>query len=428
MSHEPFSPGLEDEEGDAASACGSVVINLHEPHDPCVVHISAEDHDPYAHHFSDDHTYSDCGSGTNTVPSPRMPASPLYSGDWQHRRSATAEHHPRRQHHVHDRSRTADLSPQGHTASVNPLGRGWWLSSLRDRSQQIDSHILEEMIERAHAKPGDMEEEREGTQHSLSPGNSPRRSEAGAMDAASNHSSEDDCAMCLCPLEEGVCTITPCNHKFHTECMFEFFTKCSVKSCIMCRGEVETLVKDDGTVVTHAELKRLFRVECYGMRFRRTPWQGDGPEVTSFFTVPSHVRGLPCAATDEGSRKVTIPTVVLELVDSDGNLSTNHGDVFCSVLHSSATGTISPDSVMFSNGVAVFTQLECEYKPDKSRPNLLAIKFQVECPNAMAHHKAVYAGVRTKITTTNDRTRKILIAVVIVLILLVVTSLAVFFA
>eukprot|EP01064_Diplonema_japonicum_P027350 TRINITY_DN3939_c0_g1_i1.p1 TRINITY_DN3939_c0_g1~~TRINITY_DN3939_c0_g1_i1.p1 ORF type:complete len:441 (+),score=135.46 TRINITY_DN3939_c0_g1_i1:37-1359(+) len=438
MSNEPYTPGLEG--GSDGSQCNSVVIHPHEPDNLNIPttdadwrlpdHDSGQDHDPYAFQYDvhDEHSYSDAGSSVCRMPpAPPAPASPLYCREWQHRRSATAERVTTRALRVHDRSLTADLSPSGHE-SVNPLGRGWWLSN--QQGQPIDSHILEEMIERAHNKPGDPEDP-PGSPWS---GNTPRISE-GLMEEASRHSSasasaaaadDDDCAMCLCPLTEDVCTLNPCGHRFHTECMFEFFSKCSVKGCIICRGDVDSLVKDNGEVVGLAELKRLFKVECFGLRFRTTPFTGEEGTVSSFFTVPSHVKALTCTSTDNGQRKVKIPAVVLELVDSDGNLSTDHGDVFLSVLHSSATGTIAPDSVMFERGVAVFKELECEYKPDKTRPNLLAIKFQVEAPTAMAHHKALYAGVKTTVGWEVKRGHKICLSIIIVLIILVSVSVAVY--
>eukprot|EP01059_Diplonema_ambulator_P000666 TRINITY_DN10545_c0_g3_i1.p1 TRINITY_DN10545_c0_g3~~TRINITY_DN10545_c0_g3_i1.p1 ORF type:complete len:280 (+),score=70.80 TRINITY_DN10545_c0_g3_i1:47-886(+) len=250
--------------------------------------------------------------------------------------------------------------------------------------------------------------------------------------APTEHAEDDGCAICLCPLEEGVCTITPCNHKFHADCMFEFFEKCGVKSCIMCRGEVETLVKDDGTVVPHEELRKLFKVECYGVRFRSTPFpiprqeeeaSADAPygsEIMSFFVAPSQVKTVGYSSRRGGYRKITIPPVVLELVDSDGNLSTNHGDVTCSVLHSSATGTISPDTVVFSNGVAYFDQLECKYKPEETRPNIVALQFVVQTPEDKVQKARIYAGVRT--VQESEFTMRLIITLAILLVLVVVVS------
>ena len=203
---------------------------------------------------------------------------------------------------------------------------------------------------------------------------------------------------------DDVCVVQPCGHAYHTTCMFTFFSKCCVRECPMCRGPIDALEKKSTAEKwDRSMLNKMFKLPSVSMRFRQPltaePAAGEERPTPSFFTAPSQVRDLPHeeykdAETGTRIRKVAVPPVVIELLDSDGNLQTEHDTVVVTVLHSSSAGTISPDSTVFKNGVAIFTDLSVGYSPDKARPNLVAIKFTAQAAGSVVNNKSLYVGVR----------------------------------
>ena len=217
----------------------------------------------------------------------------------------------------------------------------------------------------------------------------------------------DCCAMCLCDLDSDICTLQPCGHRFHSACMETYFEKCWVKGCPMCRGDIEYLEDESGVKQTQAQLKNKFKSPCFGIRFRRTPFQSEGSreEVQSFFTYASQIQQVAYTEqqTESGlTYNIKVPKIIIELVDSDGCVQTDHDNCNIYMLHSSTTGSITPDLVPFCQGIAEL-DLSCVYKPDSVRPDLLALKFLAQSPGTLVHHKALYAGVRA--VSADDRRR-----------------------
>ena len=281
----------------------------------------------------------------------------------------------------------------------------------------------------------------------------PRRSKTLSQDLT-EAPEEECCVMCLLPLsggaeeeeeeeaEEGgeggsgsedeICIVRPCGHQYHTSCMFTFFSKCSTRDCPMCRGAIDGLEKCDGTFIERLELNSMFKVPCVSIRFRQvlptisaahseassrqgtpspsgttspspltpTPRRPSLPSdrTRSFFTQNSQVKDVFHESFKDARgvemRKVALPSVVIELLDSEGQVQIHHDPVSISVIHSSAAGTIQPNTAAFECGVAVLEGLEIEYTPDQTRPSLLAVQFKAQSVGQLVHNKSLYVGVR----------------------------------
>eukprot|EP01065_Artemidia_motanka_P011653 TRINITY_DN1631_c1_g2_i1.p1 TRINITY_DN1631_c1_g2~~TRINITY_DN1631_c1_g2_i1.p1 ORF type:complete len:376 (+),score=122.89 TRINITY_DN1631_c1_g2_i1:58-1185(+) len=228
--------------------------------------------------------------------------------------------------------------------------------------------------------------------------------------------SEDCCVICFEQKSaSATCACQPCGHEYHADCMAEFFQRCYVRECPICRAPIEKLRYQDGAVVSASELRERFRQDCFAIRFRKEPLQlssGDdgepfGAEQHSFFTCPEEIRSavIDCVKDEGGGyvHRVTVPFVCIELLDSDGNpqRGVEGDDVVICVVHSSQNGTITPDTAMIRDGVAVFEQLHFEAKMDPASSHgdlteLLALKFYAQAPSLLVHRKAVYAGLYLK--------------------------------
>ncbi|KAJ9453174.1 hypothetical protein DIPPA_30655 [Diplonema papillatum] len=385
-------------------------------------HVSFDDsHDPFASHPS--HS-----------PNAETHSSSVGGPTHEPRRVARGRTIPQLRH---VRTRSEDEVPARHNAS--PFSPFTWFGAA-----PVSHNVLEEMVEAAcsvnkNRAPDAMSPPRahasspfhsintqsnnmamDGSSHTASPrfrrsslatnleqshrtdlGTPPVVPAATPLDASYRTATSDEeaCPLCLCDLDsEPKCTIKPCGHVYHTECMFTCFSKCSITDCPLCRGTIDSLTKDTGETLDATELRRLFIVPSFSVRFRTSPVPVDGLRE-SFFKRASQVKPLAYTtasnADKEVVRRLKIPTVVLELLDSEGNLQKEHDTAVVQVVHSSADGTIDPDTTTFQNGIAVFNQLTCDYKPNQQRPDLLAIKFMVEAQNCAVHKKSVYAGIRT---------------------------------
>ena len=47
----------------------------------------------------------------------------------------------------------------------------------------------------------------------------------------------EECSICLSPLNESISVILPCNHKYHSECIIDWFKK--EVNCPLCRCDID---------------------------------------------------------------------------------------------------------------------------------------------------------------------------------------------
>jgi len=185
-----------------------------------------------------------------------------------------------------------------------------------------------------------------------------------------------------------------------------------VQQCPVCRTEI-TGLEDERGYCTVSELRERYKQDCFDLRFRRHPYDLPSPDrqpygtsgeettsLLSYFTFPEQIRmgTVECQESAEGGYllRVCIPTVIIELVDSNGGLQgPGHEPVVIAIDHSSVQGSVTPDCAMVNNGVAVFEQLEfvCKCETPHEDPMLLALKFTALAPDQMVHKKSVYAGL-----------------------------------
>ncbi|KAJ9473708.1 hypothetical protein DIPPA_17132 [Diplonema papillatum] len=226
---------------------------------------------------------------------------------------------------------------------------------------------------------------------------------------SSSDSEDDTCVVCLESMNDSppatVCLIRPCEHRFHTACIHAFFKQCFIRKCPICRGEVESIHKDDCSEVAVADLRKLYWHQCYDIRFRSTPIDGPsntpfGSEYTSFFTQSEETRTVYAhtAANESGQviYRARLPAVVVELINSDSLPQTSHCEsILVSLLHSfdQEQTSVTPDAVIMHNGVAIFDQIEIE----TATLGVHAVQFVADSPGLLVHRKAVFATLDLRV-------------------------------
>eukprot|EP00659_Diplonema_papillatum_P007766 gene7766-11933_t len=160
---------------------------------------------------------------------------------------------------------------------------------------------------------------------------------------SSSDSEDDTCVVCLESMNDSppatVCLIRPCEHRFHTACIHAFFKQCFIRKCPICRGEVESIHKDDCSEVAVADLRKLYWHQCYDI---------------------SHCESI-----------------------------------LVSLLHSfdQEQTSVTPDAVIMHNGVAIFDQIEIE----TATLGVHAVQFVADSPGLLVHRKAVFATLDLRV-------------------------------
>eukprot|EP01060_Flectonema_neradi_P030464 TRINITY_DN4439_c0_g1_i1.p1 TRINITY_DN4439_c0_g1~~TRINITY_DN4439_c0_g1_i1.p1 ORF type:complete len:430 (+),score=57.45 TRINITY_DN4439_c0_g1_i1:38-1291(+) len=377
--------------------CGSVIVDMASPD-----YVSDSETERTRTVITPTHFQLDAMQGRGHSRSQSTPATRDLQSDLKHVRDTVVNH---------ERSRTLNLDQQSPNNPLNMVGTWLWFSppAADDTPVAENQSMLEQMIESAHkseTRPRRFRSEPSRTGHPDQTDSEDEMSSVGGSTRIELDVSDGDCcAMCLCDLDTGICTLNPCGHRFHANCMETYFEKCWVKGCPMCRGDIDSLEDENGVKQTQAQLKSKFKSPCFGIRFRRENYIREGltSPVTSFFTHASQIQQVSYTEkkTKDGlTYCITIPKIIIELVDSDGNIQKEHDQCNIFMLHSSTTGSITPDIIPFNEGIAEL-DLACVYKPDAVRPDLLALKFLAQAPGSLVHHKALYAGVRA--VATSDR-------------------------
>eukprot|EP00754_Rhynchopus_humris_P050891 Rhum_TRINITY_DN9218_c0_g1::Rhum_TRINITY_DN9218_c0_g1_i1::g.32463::m.32463 len=114
---------------------------------------------------------------------------------------------------------------------------------------------------------------------------------------------------------EGWAEVGNCRHRFHCICILEYLRFSNRYECPMCNGEIGELLLYDGEVLDAKSLKEQFYSPPADVIFRSL-------HNISFFEEKGEVKSLPLVRTANEHKEIVqqaaFPTVILQLVDSEG--------------------------------------------------------------------------------------------------------------